>query len=109
MESSVVERGLHREEEVELAGEASGRDSLVKVKVLLFARARELAGVPELEMELAAGLTTDECVAVVVERFPALQAVQEAMVLALNQAYVREPLVLKDGDELAFIPPISGG
>lgn len=110
MESAVAARGLRGQPgEFPVGTRRSTQPGRVKVNVLLFARARELAGVPELEMEVAEGLTTDDCVTVVVQRFPALRAVQEVMVLALNQAYVGEPVVLKDGDELAFIPPISGG
>ena len=80
-----------------------------KVQVLFFARARELAGVSEVTLEIEDGWTTLHCFEAIVAKFPALKPITSCIVVALNQSYVSEPVGVKDGDELALIPPISGG
>ncbi|CAN6846553.1 unnamed protein product [Brassica oleracea] len=74
-----------------------GRDdvSLVEIKVLLFARARELTGVPDLTMKMPSGSTTKDgriyhlqsCMDELVIKFPRLKEVRGCVVLALNEEY----------------------
>ncbi|CAM6102274.1 unnamed protein product [Calypogeia fissa] len=84
-------------------------EQVVKVKVLMFARARELAGTSEMELLMPEGSTTAECVTVLTGKFPPLESIRDCIVLALNFNYLTDPVKVKDGDELAIIPPISGG
>lgn len=88
------------------------------VTVLFFAASRDAAGGATREtVALAAGgannapPTTDALLAALVERHPALEAVLRSCVLALNQEYVArgEGRPLRDGDEVAVVPPLSGG
>lgn len=75
----------------------------VRVRVLLFARLRELAGERERELELAAGATVEDA-------WSALGlGGREGIRGAVNQEFAGFDVVLADGDELAFIPPVSGG
>lgn len=83
--------------------------SFGEVQALLFARAQELAGVSEVTLEIQEGWTTANCFDAVVSKYPALQSISSCMMVALNHNYVTEPVAVKDGDELALIPPISGG
>lgn len=55
--------------------------------------------------------TTSALRKTIVEKFPGLEPVAATVTLALNQEYVdpEQDADLKDGDEIAFIPPISGG
>ena len=76
----------------------------VRVAVKLFAALREQAGVRERELELADGARVDDV-------WPALGLGDEprGLVYALNRAYVERSALLADGDEVALIPPVSGG
>lgn len=60
----------------------------MEVKVLFFARSRELAGAPEAAVPLPAGATTASLLAQLLERYPALAEIQGAFVLSLNQEYL---------------------
>lgn len=83
----------------------------MKVKVLFFAASREAAGTSEQELELDAGSTTSTLLQQLLQRHPALAPVMKSCVFAVNQEYVApsEALPLNDKDEVAIIPPLSGG
>jgi molybdopterin synthase catalytic subunit len=76
----------------------------VKVVVKLFAALREQRGARELELELADGAKVDDV-------WPALDLGDEpaGLVYAVNRAYSARDVPLADGDEVALIPPVSGG
>ena len=76
----------------------------MKVAVKLFAAVRELAGARTLEVELIDGASVEDV-------WPALGLGDEptGLVYAINRAYVARDAALADGDEVAVIPPVSGG
>ncbi|MGE5611894.1 MAG: molybdopterin converting factor subunit 1 [Bacillota bacterium] len=81
----------------------------MQIRVKLFASLRERAGIPELELELSAGATVDDAVRTLRERVPAIQGYRTSVAYAVNRSYAKPDRLLNDGDELALIPPVSGG
>ena len=77
------------------------------VRVLLFAYLRERCGVRETTMELPEGATVDDVWRGLVTRYTGLPA--EAPRFAVNRLYVDKGHPLQHNDELALIPPVSGG
>jgi MoaE-MoaD fusion protein len=76
----------------------------VKVSVRLFAGLREAAGRDELELELPDGARVADALAQVQHLAPGT-----SLVLAVNREYAARDVVLVEGDELAVVPPVSGG
>jgi len=81
----------------------------VRVRVRLFAIQRELAGSREVPLQLADGATVADAWTGLVARFPALAPGRASVRFARNGAYADEATALADGDEVAMIPPVSGG
>jgi molybdopterin converting factor subunit 1 len=77
------------------------------VRVRLFAAYREAAGARELEVPLDAPSTVADLTNVLAVRIPSLLTARG--LVALNHAYVGPEAELHEGDEVAFIPPVSGG
>jgi molybdopterin synthase catalytic subunit len=81
----------------------------MKAKVRLFARLAELAGARETEVELGEGLSVAEAFAVLCRDYPELADLGGSLMYAVNAEYVSPDHPLRPGDELALIPPVSGG
>lgn len=83
----------------------------IEISVLFFARSRELAGTNAVELSVPAGCTVQQLVLLLLSKFPELTELVPSSVLAVNHQYVdgNSEHQLKEGDEVAFIPPISGG
>ncbi|MGB3306255.1 MAG: molybdopterin converting factor subunit 1 [Thermomicrobiales bacterium] len=81
----------------------------ITIHVHYFAMMRELLGRSGEEMTLPAGATARDAFTQIVERAPRLADLERSIMLMVNEAYVRGNHPLQDGDELAFIPPVSGG
>jgi molybdopterin synthase catalytic subunit len=80
----------------------------MRVLVRLFASYREAAGVGRIELELPPGATVKDAIFRVVKDHP-LIAEGRQVVIARNHEYVTPDEPLADGDEVALIPPVSGG
>lgn len=81
----------------------------MRVKARLFAMFRELLGKDRLELELEDGATVSRLLAKIKEEFPGLEDLSDSLMVAVNAEYVTPEFKLKEGDEVALIPPVSGG
>jgi molybdopterin converting factor subunit 1 len=78
------------------------------VKLLFFASLRERAGCPSMQWPIAEGLTAGALLEELRRDLPAMSAAGRISV-AVNEEYVGGDHLLADGDEIALIPPVSGG
>ncbi len=81
----------------------------MKVRVRFFAILRERAGTAEVIKDLGEGATVAELWRGLQKEFPKLDVPGIRMLYAVNQNYVGANDRLHDGDEVVFIPPVSGG
>lgn len=81
----------------------------MKLTVKLFAAARELAGCGEIGIELPTGATVGELRAGLVIAAPALAALAQRSMVAVNEEYAIDATLLRESDVAALIPPVSGG
>lgn len=81
----------------------------MRVRVLLFAALREKAGREFEDLELGSGSTLGDAVGLLQARHPSLGSLGSSVRLARNLEMVDVTTLLSDGDEVALIPPVSGG
>jgi molybdopterin converting factor subunit 1 len=81
----------------------------MRVTVRLFARLRDLAGAGELVRDVPASATVQTIWRALVADFPAIADYERSMSVAVNADYSRMSAPVHDGDEVAFMPPVSGG
>jgi len=81
----------------------------VRVTVRLFARLRDIAGAAELARDCPPGATIRDVWRGLAGEFPALAEYERSISTAVNADYARMDRVLTAGDEVAFLPPVSGG
>lgn len=81
----------------------------IRVRVRLFAMQRELAGTRSLEITVPAGSTIEDAWSALVARHPVLAPGRPAVRFARNGAYAPPETPLAQDDEVAMIPPVSGG
>jgi molybdopterin converting factor subunit 1 len=81
----------------------------MKAKVRLFARLSELAGAREVEVEVGEGLAIGDVYRALCEKYPALGGLNGSLRYAVNGEYADAGHPVGEGDEVALIPPVSGG
>ena len=81
----------------------------MRVTVRLFARLRDIAGASELSRDTAPGATIGEIWRDLAREFPELAGYERSISTAVNADYARMDRVVSEGDEVAFLPPVSGG
>jgi molybdopterin converting factor subunit 1 len=81
------------------------------IRVRLFSMLKEAAGTSEVEMPLPEGGRVESLVEVLTGRYPALGELfrERRVLVAVNQSYAGPDTEVADGDEVAFLPPVSGG
>lgn len=79
------------------------------IQVKLFAILRDKAKIGAIELELPERSTVAEALSRLAKQYPAIAVYLPRVSIAVNREYVRADHVLRDGDEFALIPPVSGG
>lgn len=81
----------------------------MRVKVHFLARLRELAGRADWDCDVPPGASIDAVWAAVAAAHPALEPFRRSISCALNADFAPMSAEVRDGDEVAFLPPVSGG
>lgn len=79
------------------------------ITVLFFASCRDLMGARNRKMTLAHGATVADLIATLASERARFADLAPSLMVSVNQAYVDRDVQLREGDEVAFIPPVSGG
>jgi molybdopterin synthase catalytic subunit len=81
----------------------------MQVRVRLFASLREAVGRERLDLELPEGASVEEAWRSLTRLYPALGPRRQSLAAAVDRSYSTFESSLKEGDEVVFIPPVSGG
>jgi molybdopterin synthase catalytic subunit len=81
----------------------------MRVRVRLFASLREAAARSERHLDLPEAATAEAAWRALVAESPALAQRRPSLAVAVNRVYASFETALRDDDEVAFIPPVSGG
>ncbi len=79
------------------------------VRVKLFASYKEKAGMSDLEISLTDGATVSDAARELLRLHPAISGDSSRLMIAVNEEYQEHDYPLSENDEVAFIPPVSGG
>jgi len=81
----------------------------MKIKVKLYASFREIVGAKEQDVDVDDDTTVQMLLDDYIKRFPQIGRFREHVILSVNKEYGHPNRKLKDGDEVSFLPPVSGG
>jgi molybdopterin synthase catalytic subunit len=89
--------------------QARDRMGFVRVRVLFFGQLKEITGVAQEDAELSDGARVEDLFDRYGRQFPRLAAFRSSIAASVNQEYAGWGAALVSGDEVAFLPPVSGG
>jgi molybdopterin synthase catalytic subunit len=81
----------------------------MKLTVRFFATYRDVAGKPQIAMEIADGASLGDLLELLYDAYPKLKKWSESIICSVNRKYADDDKVLEQGDEVALLPPVSGG
>ena len=81
----------------------------MRVRVLFFGQLKDIAGVSQEDAELSEGARVEDLYERYARRFPRLAEFRQSVAASVNQEYAEWRASLASGDEVAFLPPVSGG
>lgn len=81
----------------------------MRVRVLFFGMLKDVVGCPEEHLDLESGATVGRVFDHYGNRYPRLRELAGSILLARNQEFAERAAGVQDGDEVAFLPPVSGG
>ena len=92
-----------------MPGRPGRLDIAMQIRLLLFAAVRDIVGTDEMNVELDEGTTPAALWATLRSKHDRLAGYETPPMVAVNQVYADPEAPLRPGDEVAFIPPVSGG
>jgi len=81
----------------------------MKIHVQFYAQLRDIAGIPNLDVDLDQGATVAELVERIYELKPALRPHDKTILVGAGVDFVQRDHVLNEGEEIAVMPPVQGG
>src|ERR1043166_6246303 len=81
----------------------------MRVKVLLFGQLKDIVGREEDSLDLEPGARLTAVMAHYAQRYPKFQGLTSSIACSINQEYAPGTTVLREGDEIGLLPPVSGG
>ena len=81
----------------------------MKINVRLFSIYRDIVGVGEMTIEAAEKTTNIDILETLLHEYPRLRLYEKTLVIAVNREIVDLGMKLRDGDEVAIMPPVGGG
>jgi molybdopterin converting factor small subunit len=81
----------------------------MKVRVQFYAQLRDLAGIHELDVDLAEASTVQSLLETLYERKPSLRAHDKSILIGAGVEFVERNYKLKPDEEIAIMPPVQGG
>ena len=81
----------------------------MNVRLLFFASLKDIVGARELRFDLAAHATVSDLLSRLEISYPRLKDYRQVVLTAINEEYVGKTARIADGDEVALLPPVTGG
>jgi molybdopterin converting factor subunit 1 len=81
----------------------------MRITILVFARLRDLIGAPQVVRDVPAGASVETIWHGLAAEFPAAAPCRASLSAAVNATYAKFSTPVSEGDEIAFLPPVSGG
>jgi molybdopterin converting factor subunit 1 len=81
----------------------------MSIKILFFATLADIVGTREMRVDVAGFTDVNSVYDKFAREFPALETYRSSVLFAVNSEFARHGSPVRDGDEIAFFPPVSGG
>jgi molybdopterin converting factor subunit 1 len=81
----------------------------ISINLLYFAFVKDKTGVEFDLLDLPSDTSIKSLIKIILEKYPSLSNIIDMIKISVNYKIVDVDTILKDGDEIAFLPPISGG
>jgi molybdopterin converting factor subunit 1 len=81
----------------------------MRVKLLFFASLKDIVGARQLELDVPHGATIEDVLTRLEASYPRIKSYRPVVLTALNEEYADRHMAIRDGDEVAIFPPVSGG
>ncbi|MEF8875046.1 MAG: molybdopterin converting factor subunit 1 [Candidatus Thermoplasmatota archaeon] len=81
----------------------------IEILVKFFAMVRQTVGKKDMTMEIKKGTKVEELVDELIEDYPDLEEIRDILIVSVNKSRADDDRILEEGDEVAIMPPVTGG